>query len=150
MVRTLVGKHPNYFEAIIQLRDCSKEVVDFINTKITSRKIIVTKKVELKNGFDYYCADNDQARALGKTLQERFGGEYTVTSSLHTTIDSKEKYRVTHLFREAHFRKGDVVEFEGEDFNVKSLTKDIFLQNVKTGKKIHVKFKEMRSIKKKE
>ena len=30
MVRNLTGKHPSYFESILQLRDCSDEVYDFV------------------------------------------------------------------------------------------------------------------------
>ena len=33
------------------------------------------------------------------------------------------------------------------EYKIKSLSKDIFLQNTKTGKKIHVKYNEMKKIK---
>ena len=31
MVRSIEGKHPRYFEAILQLRDVSEEVIDFVD-----------------------------------------------------------------------------------------------------------------------
>ncbi len=147
MVRDLKGKHPNYFEAIIQLRDVSKQVVDFVEEEIERSKIVIVKKEEVKNGLDYYLADNNQGKALGKLLQDRIGGEIKMTSSLHTKKDNKELYRVTILFREAHFRRGDEVTYQGDDYVVKSMGKDIFMQNIKNGKKVHVKYRDMREIK---
>ena len=107
----------------------------------------VVEEKKAKNGVDYYLADNNQARALGKTLQDKVGGEIKTTSSLHTKKDNKELYRVTILFREAHFRKGNKVEYNGEKFIIKSMGKDIFMQDEKTGKKVHAKYKDMRKIK---
>ena len=142
------GKHPDYFEAILQLRDVSPEIIDFVDADLLRTGLIITKKVELKNGFDFYCSDNEQTRALGKKLQEKYGGDYKVTATLHCRKDNKELYRVTVLFREAHFRKNDNVEYQGEIYVIKIMIKDIFLQHQKTGKKIHVKFKDMDQIKK--
>tara|TARA_Y100000310_G_scaffold242934_1_gene247225 strand:- start:22658 stop:23104 length:447 start_codon:yes stop_codon:yes gene_type:complete len=145
MVRSLKGKHPNYYEAILQLRDISQTVLEYVDKQ--RDRVVVTKIVKVKNGYDYFLADNIQGRQLSRQLQARFGGEVLITSSLHTAKDSKELYRTTILFRESPFRKGDVVEYQGEEFVVKGLIKDIFLQNKKTGKKIHVKYKEMKRIK---
>ena len=55
----------------------------------------------------------------------------------------KEIYRVTVLFRAIPFKKGEKVEYQGEKYKVKLLGKDILLQDLKTGKKVHVKYKEM-------
>ena len=143
MVRSLEGKHPNYFEAIIQIREASQEVIDFVEN---SNVLIVDEKT-VKNGFDYFLADNNQARALGKQLQSKFGGELTTTSSLHTRKDGKELYRVTILFRPAHFKRGQEVEYQGDAYKVKAMAKDIFLQDIKTGKKVHVKYKDMKKLK---
>ena len=146
MVRDLKGKHPNYYEAILQLRDVSMDVLNYIDN--TMKKVLVVKIVKVKYGYDYYLADNIQGRQQSQQLQARFGGEILITSSLHTAKDSKELYRTTILFRESPFRKGDLVEYEGEEFKVKGLLKDIFLQNTKTGKKIHIRYKNMKQIRK--
>ena len=150
MVRSLEGKHAKYFEAILQLRDTSDEVKAWVDQEIKDKKIVVArieKAKRTKNGWDYFLADNNQGRQLGTKLQQKFGGHYKVTATLHTTIDSKEKYRVTILFREAPFRKNDVVDYQGEEYTIKMMIKDIMLQNNKTGKKIHVKYKDMNQIK---
>ena len=148
MVKSLEGKHPSYFEAIVQLRDVSQEVVTFVEEELQRTNVKIAKVKEMKNGLDYYLTDNNQAKALGKSLQERFGGDFKMTSSLFGRKDGKEIYRVTILFREAPFRKGDLVEYQGESYNVKIMGRDIMLKNKKTGEKVHVKYKEMDQIKK--
>ena len=148
MVRSLEGKHPQYYEAILQLRDVASDVVDFVNKEIMIQRIPVSKKDDVRNGSDYYLADSNFARSLGTKLQHRFGGEMIITSTLHTKKQGKDLYRITVLFRVAPFRKYDKVEYQGEEFDVKAMAKDIVLQNTKTGKKVRVKYKEMNAIKK--
>ena len=105
------------------------------------------KIVKVKNGYDYFLADNNQARAIGKKLQDKFGGKVVMTSSLHTKKDNKELYRVTVLFRQSGYKKGDEVLFHDEPYIVKAMGRDIYLQHSKTGKKVHVRFTEMKKIK---
>ncbi len=148
MVRDLTDKHPNYFEANVQLRDVSQEVVTFVEEEIKRAKILVSKVEDVKNGVDYYLADVNQAKALGRLLQTRFGGDFKMTSSIYGRKDGKEIYRVTILFREAPFRKKDTVEYQGEKYQVIAMGKDIMLKHQKNHQKIHVKYKEMDQMKK--
>lgn len=147
MVRTLEGKHPGYFEAILQLRDTTPEAVKFAEAEIKREQIPLVKKLKVKNGWDYYLADSDFTKALGKKLQHLFGGEQMTTASLHTHKEGKDIYRLTVLFRGASFRKGDLVEFQGEKHEVKILGKNLVLQNLKTGEKKRMKYREMKQIK---
>ena len=149
MVRSIVGKHPQYYEGILQLRKIESDVKDFVDSEIAKAKIPVAKTVEQEHGLDYYLADNDFTRALGRKLQQYFGGENLITASLVTQKDGKDLYRITVLFRGTGFRKGDIIIYQGEDFEVKLMSKDILLQNVKTGQKVHVKYKDLKNIKKK-
>ena len=149
MVRDLKGKRPEYYEAILQLRDCTEAVRGFVIAKIAKENIGVAKDLEVKGGWDLYLADNNFARAVGKNLQDKFGGKVQMSASLWGLKDGKEVYRVTVLFRCAGFVKWDKVMYKGEEYKVKMmLEKDIMLQNVKTGEKVHVKYKEMDKIKK--
>jgi len=148
MVRSSAKIHDKYYEATLQLRDISQEVVDFVEDEIARTKLYVAKVVELKNGIDYLLSDNGLTRALGKTLQQKFGGDLKVTASLFSQRDGKDIYRVTVLFREASYRKGDSVEYQGDSYEVKLMGKDILLQAVKDGKKVHIKYKDMDQIKK--
>ena len=147
MVRSVEGKRPEYYEAILQLRDVEDKVVDFVEKEIVRVKLHIAKKIKIKNGFDYQLSDNELTRALGKRLQQKFGGDLKVTASLQTRKNNKNLYRVTVLFRGINFKKGNLIEYQGDQYTVKSLGKDIFLQNVKTGKKSHVRYRDMNQIK---
>lgn len=150
MVRDISKKHPGYYEAILQLRDCRGEVIRFVKGELARERIHIAKIVGIKGGQDFYLADNDFTKKLGKRLREKFGGDTKVTASLWGRKEGKEAYRVTVLFRGLHFKKGDIVVYEGEEYEIKLMGKDIMLKQVKTGEKTHVKYKEMDKIKKKE
>ena len=62
----------------------------------------------------------------------------------------KKVYRVTVLFRGVPFKKKDIVIYDGEEYKIVSLKKDIFMQEVNTGKKVHIKYDNMDRIKLKE
>ena len=147
MVRSLEKKRPEYYEAILQLREISPDVIHLVEQEIDRVKLQVAKKIKLKNGVDYQLSDNELTRALGKKLQQKIGGELKVTASLHTRKNNKNLYRVTVLFRGINFKKGDQVRYQDETYKVKSVGKDIFLQDIKTGKKLHLKYKEAKYIK---
>jgi len=141
------SRRNEYFEAILQLRDCEQEVLDFVEEEIPRLKLTVAKTVRIKNGVDYYLSNNNLTRKIGKKLQEKFGGEFLITASLHTKKQGKELFRLTILFRQAKFQKGDKVSYQGEEYEIKSMSKEIMLQNDKTGKKVRVKYKDMDQIK---
>lgn len=147
MVRSLEGKHPGYYEAILQLREISSAVIDFVESEINRAKVPITKTVEMKNGLDIYLADSNFSKALGKTLQQKFGGEILITAKLHTRIKDKDIYRLTVLFRGVPFQRGDTVEYHGETYLVTAMGKEIILQHAKTGQKKHVRYTEMSKIK---
>jgi nonsense-mediated mRNA decay protein 3 len=147
MARNLEGKHGSYYESILQLRDVSLEVVDFAEEEIGRLKMSVAKVIPLKNGLDYFLSDNTLTRRIGKNLQDKFGGRIEETSSLWGVKKDREVYRVTVLFRGVPFKKNDLVVYQGEEYDVKILGKDIMLKHLKTGKKVHVKYKDMREIK---
>ena len=105
MVRHLEGKHPNYFEAVLQLRECSEPVYQFVKTEIDKVGLKIAQVKKVMKGHDYYTADNSLTRALGKRLQREFGGHLLVTATLHTQKKGKELYRVTVPFRESRLAK---------------------------------------------
>ena len=150
MVRSIKGKHPNYYEAVLQLRLPNQEIITFVEKELHISKIPIAKVEEVKNGFDYYIADSQFSKGLGKKLQVKFGGELNLTSSLFTMIDGKEIYRVTVLFRKAPFNKNDSVVYGGEDYIIKSMAKEIVLIGIKNKKKVRIKYRDMGMIKTKE
>ncbi|MBT3450480.1 hypothetical protein HN652_00940 [archaeon] len=150
MVRSLEGKHPNYYEAKLQLRNPNQEIVNYVEKELSKVNMPVTKVEEVKNGFDYYIADNQFSNGLGKRLQSRFGGLLIVTSSLFSRKDGKEIYRTTILFRKTPFNKNDIVMYGGEEYKVVRMLKQIHLLGVKTKKKERIRFTDMNMIKVKE
>ena len=110
MARSMEGKHGSYFEAVLQLRDVSQEVVDFAEDEIGRLKMHVADVITLKNGYDYKLSDNTLARRIGKNLQTKFGGKIEETSSLWGVKKDREVYRVTVLFRGVPFKKGEYSE----------------------------------------
>lgn len=93
---------PEYFEAIIQLRPPTDELVRFIISQIKKRKDVFISKIdEFKFGIDIYMSSQKFARALAKKLKDNFKGEMKMSASIHSRDrqTSKELYRVTVLFR---------------------------------------------------
>ena len=150
MARSMEGKHGSYYEAILQLRDVSQEVIDFAEDEIARLKMHVAKVIPFKNGYDYLLSDNTLTRRIGKSLQTKFGGKIEETSSLWGVKKDREVYRVTVLFRGVPFKKNEFVDYQGEEYQVKTLGKDVLIQNTKTGKKVHIKYKDIEEVKKKE
>ncbi len=91
-----------YYEAILQLRPESKEVLDFIKIQLNKRKdVFISKKINLDTGSDIYLSSQRFAKALGMHLKKRFKGEIKITSSLYgiSKKSGKRLYRLTVLFR---------------------------------------------------
>lgn len=142
------NKHPGYFEAILQLRDITPEMHQIALNEIQKSHLNISKTVQHSNGTDYYLNDNRKTIQIGKLLQERFGGDFQVTTKLHTKKNEKEIYRYTILFRGLDFKKGDIVLYKGDEYRINFLGKDIQLQNIESGKKVRVFDKDIKLIKK--
>ncbi len=99
---TTPTKNPKYFEADVQLRNPSEELIRFIINQINSTKdVFVSVVVPIKQGIDFKISSQRFARALGKKLKKSFKGELKTTRSLFTRNrqTSKDVYRVTVFFR---------------------------------------------------
>lgn len=150
MVKPIHGKHSEYYEAILQLRDVADEVREFVDDEIKKKNIFVAKVKPVTNGYDYYLGNSNLTKNLGKTLQEKFGGEFTVTATLFTRKEGRPVYRLTVLFRAMPFKKGDIVEYHDEAYKVIMSGKKVMLQQIRTGKKVQVWHKDLRKVKKKD
>ncbi len=148
MVRDLTGKNIQYFEAILQLRDISTEVVDFVYAEVEHLGVQIAKAIDLENGVDIYLTDKSLTKTLARNLQASFGGEYKESTSIFGQKDGNEITRLTILFRGIGAKKGDIVEYKGDKYQIKLVGKDVLLQEVSTGKKIHLKYEDMKKLKK--
>ncbi len=98
------SKHPDYYEAILQIRPAKREVLDFVADEVDRRKDTKISKVdELKTGFDVYLTNQKYARgALVTQLRRKFrGGKILITKALYGQhkMTSRLVYRATILFR---------------------------------------------------
>lgn len=136
---------PDYFEGILQLRDCSQEIVDWVcETTEKDGKAAITKDKKVKGGRDLYFSSQKYLKALGKKLKERFPGIMKTSATLHTKSKTGEDlYRVTILFRFLPFKKGDVIELKGEEVEILTIGKHARVKNVNTGKKENISLEEI-------
>lgn len=93
-------KSSQYYEAILQIRPYSEEVLDFINSFIETRKdASITKTVNIKGGTDLYFISQKFTSALVSKLRKKFPAEIKRSSKLYGQKKGKLLYRTTLLFR---------------------------------------------------
>lgn len=139
--------HKDYYEGILQLRNHSKKLLDWVLKKIRDDdRAAVTKMKKVTGGLDLYITSQKYLRILGKKLKERFVGEYKETRTLHTQEKTSGKglYRVTILFREWPYTVGDEITLKGETLKILSLGNQIRVQNIETGKKFFIKPEDLK------
>ena len=134
-------KPPQYFEGVLQLRDVSDEVLDWVHDEIIrAGRARIAKAREVRGGVDLYLSAQHYMQSLGKMLQQRFGGILKVTGRLYTTdhMTSRFVYRMTVLFRQLPCKTGEMITYHGEQWKVMGVGNQISLQNVKSGEKKRV------------
>lgn len=138
--------HTDYFEGILQLRNIDNEVVEFAVKEIEKNENAYIAKVKkVTNGVDIYVSPQKLLRSLGNKLQNRFGGQLTVSTKLHTRSKetSRDLYRVNMLFRIPNFKKGDIIDYKGDKIKIVAMHKKVFAKDIKSGKKLNISFKDL-------
>ena len=138
--------HNEYFEGILQLRNPTEELLDFLAKEIKEKgNVFVAKTKKVGDGIDLYISSQRYLRTLGNKLQERFPGQPEVSSSLHTRNrqTSRDVYRVNVLFRMPSFRKGDIITYKGDRIQIIGMSKKVLAKDLKTGKKLTLSYKNM-------
>ncbi|MBS3168134.1 hypothetical protein J4216_03360 [Candidatus Woesearchaeota archaeon] len=98
------SKHPEYYEAVLQIRPLNEEVLNFVIGLVEARKGTSISKIdELKTGYDVYISDQKFARSgLVSSLRKKYkNSKVVITKSLYGIHRMKSKliYRATILFR---------------------------------------------------
>ena len=119
-----VQHHANYFEAVIQLRNITPAVADFVTEQLQRSKIGVSKVKRHVNGLDMQISSKQFASKLGKMLQHTFGGMVKRSARLFTTdrMSGKPVYRVTMLFKQFPYSVGETFDFKGVSYRVLAVT----------------------------
>ncbi|MBI2107417.1 hypothetical protein HYT57_05525 [Candidatus Woesearchaeota archaeon] len=97
-----IYSNDQYYQAKLQLRPCTKEILDFVYNEIDKRDdCLISKEEELKTGADIYLTSQKFAQILGRKLKVKFKGKVTISRTLFgiNKMTSKKVYRVTILFR---------------------------------------------------
>lgn len=133
-------KPPSYFEAVIQLRDCKEDVVEFLWNAAESQSnpdLFISHINPLKNGWDLYISNNQFAMKIASQIPKKYGGRIQTSSSLfsrdHQT--SKNLMRLTVLYRGLDFELGDVLALPVKQtvVQVKALSTTIKVFDLKKG-----------------
>ncbi len=146
-------KTGQYFEGILQLRNPSKEVVEFIEEqypKMKKKKVYVTKIKKVKGGFDYYITSKKYIQSFGRKLRQHFGGILKISPQLFSRDrqTSKDIYRVNVLLKLYGFKKGDILKINNKIIKVTSLDKKVTGTNLTTNKKTTFKIEDYKVLKK--
>lgn len=131
-------KHDKYYEGYLQLRNCDKEVYDYVKDKFKENQVYIAKETKQKNGVDYQVSSNKFIIRLGNELVRNFSGRQKVTSKLFTRDNQtgKNVYRMTVMFEQLSFKVGDVIDDCGDEVKVLNISSQkINVKNMKTGKK---------------
>jgi len=119
-------KGSQYFEGILQLRNPSKKLIEYVNQefkKAEKRKIFVNNVEKTKNGVDYYVTDKKYMRRLGSDINKKFKGEFNESAQLFSrdSLRSKHIYRLNILFREYGANEKETPDNSDEDIIKKTV-----------------------------
>jgi len=129
--------HNQYYEGILQLRNPNKEVITYIKNCCNKEGVGITKIIKQKTGFDYYITSRKFLKKIGKNLQQQFKGQLKMSPKLFSRnrLTSKNIYRLNVLFKLFPLKKGDSINYKGENLKIIKIGNKILAQNTKTGKK---------------
>ena len=140
--------HAKYFQGILQLRNCSKETIQFVKDeteKVGRADVYISREVKAKNGVDLYFTSNKFLRKIGKRLKNELGGDLKENEKLFSRDKQSGKniYRLTVLFRYYPLKKGDTVTVRGKDYQVMFIGKSIQVKEIPNGKKAKFSFDDV-------
>lgn len=127
---------PAYFEGVLQLRNTTPDIYQWVIQKVKADgKARIAKEKKVPNGIDLYFSEQHYMQSLGKKMKETFPGQVVTSRRLFTTdkMTSKFLYRVTVLFKGMPFKRGDIVEFQGEKVQILNVANRIQVKNIKSG-----------------
>lgn len=136
----------NYFEGILQLRNPTDKIVDFVFDRVEKSGIAKIAKTEKhKNGIDFYITSNKFLKEFASELNSKFSGMLKITYTLHTRKEGVDIYRMTVLFRVSPFKEMDIIEFKGDKYKVAKMGERVELKDMNNGKRKLVKYEEVES-----
>ena len=139
----------DYFEGILQLRNPTQELLDFVRNRVRKdNKAFIAKEEPVSGGIDLYLSSNHYLQNLGMLLKKSFPGELKISRRLYSRshLTSRQLYRVNVMFRLSDLRKGQQVTYRGTLHEIVSLAGKVALRSTTTGKRLTVDYKDVKQV----
>lgn len=141
-----------YYEAILQVRSPSLKVledsVELLKKRVESLRhkgMFINKVKRFNEGYTLYMTNKRIAQALGRELQETYGGIYKASPHLYSRSrqTSKNIYRVNIFARLPGFEKEDIILFNERVFKVEKVGKRIKLLDLEKNSFVSVDYPKL-------
>ena len=123
---TCARRAGNYFEATVQVRSSARRLSDeeFELLRATLDTVMaempddpmffITSEGPVTGGYDVVLGSKSLARAWGRHLVSKHGGQVTATTSVVGRKDGADLTRLTLLYRKPGYSLGDIIRWRGE------------------------------------
>jgi NMD protein affecting ribosome stability and mRNA decay len=141
-----MDKPEQYFEGVLQLRNPTQDIIDFVARQIEKTDDVwVAKTKQHKSGIDLYLSSNKFLKHIGKKLNSSFCGELKESRSLFSKnrLTSKAIYRGCVLFTAHDVKVGDTINIKGDKLKIIKIGKDILAKNIENNNKVHISFSQL-------
>lgn len=131
------GKHRGYFEGVLQLRNASKKLKDYVKKEMEENRVYVAKTAKAKDGIDMWVSSNKFLLSIAKKLKANFNGDMKISRKIYSRdrMTQKDIWRITVFFKEVPFKINQKMMIKGDEYRIASLGKKVTCVDVKTGKK---------------
>ena len=139
---------PGYFEAILQIRNPTPELREYVMQQLKQHKVHIAKERKYAHGFDLYCSSRRFLLTLGQLLRDNYSGELKISRQLFTRNrqTSRDVHRVTVLFSFHDLHHGRIYLYRGEQVRVFGMGKKVSVKYVKTGKKALLYYEDLKPL----
>jgi nonsense-mediated mRNA decay protein 3 len=133
---TCARRAGNYFEATVQIRSSARRLSDeefqllrkTLDTVMTEMPddpmFFITSEGPVTGGYDVVLGSKSLARAWGRHLISKHGGQVTATTSVVGRKDGADLTRLTLLYRKPGYALGDIIRWRGELWRPSNWTGD--------------------------
>ncbi|MEM4336546.1 MAG: NMD3-related protein [Candidatus Woesearchaeota archaeon] len=137
-------KPKSYYEAVFQLRNPRREVLQYINKELKKQKVYVVCRNKCLEGVDFYLTSQHAAQNIGRKIYKKYGGELKITKKLFSKdkLTSKNIHRVTVYYRPYDFSTHDIIKLEGKIIKINFIKgNSVYGEDILSRKKVHLNIK---------
>ncbi len=142
---TCQGLSSGYYESIVQIRARNRQpteeeknraleiAYDIASKDYTDRDTYVSRTEENDDGVDIYLSSTKMGLDISRKMTREFGGDYQDSATVVGREDGLDSHRVTYSVRLPRYRRGDIVESNGDVILVKISNDNIKGIDLETG-----------------